>query len=91
VLRDLLRIIPLLGAAVSLVAFAATGVLLMRAEWTRRPNGKRRPPRAKGRYDVWPDPAAITPAGRPYERLARRTALVAILSLAAAMLALAAQ
>ncbi len=89
--RDLLRILPLLSTAVSLVAFAATGVLLSRAEWTRRPNGKRRPPRVRSRYEIWPDPAGITRAGRPYERLARRTALVAVLSLVVAMLARAAQ
>ena len=90
-LGDFLRLVPLLGAAVSLVALAATGVLLARAEWARRLDGTRRPPRVRDRWQIWPNPAGITPAGRPYERLARRTALLAALAFGAAVLAQAAQ
>jgi hypothetical protein len=69
-------------------AMVATIGLLIRAQWTRRPNGSRRPPRTRSRHEVWPDPAGITPAGRPYERLARWTALVALFALAAALVVL---
>jgi hypothetical protein len=65
----------------------ATVGLLMRAQWTRRPDGSRRPPRTRSGMELWPDPAEVTPAGRPYERLARRTLLLALLALAAALVA----
>jgi hypothetical protein len=75
-------------AAVFLAASATTIGLLVRAQWARRPDGSRRPPRTRSRFEVWPDPAGVTPAGRPYERLARRTGLVALLALAGAIVAL---
>jgi hypothetical protein len=90
-LREMLRLLPLVGTIVFIAASVATAALLVRAEWTRRPNGRRRPPRVRSQYQAWPDPAAITPAGRPFERMARRTAVVAVLALGLALLALAAQ
>ena len=75
-------------AGIFLAAAGTTVGLLIRAQYARRPDGSRRPPRTRNLFELWPDPAGVTPAGRPYERLARRTALVAILALAGAIIAL---
>ena len=76
----MLRVIPFLGA-VSFIGFAiATVVLLIRAEWAPRADGSRRGQRPQSRHQIWPDPARIPPAGRRFERLARRTAGAAVLA-----------
>jgi hypothetical protein len=83
-----IAILAVACAVVFVVASATTVGLLVRAQWARRPDGTRRPPRTRGRYELWPDLAGVTPAARPYERLARRTALVACLALVGALVAL---
>ena len=87
-MREPARLFILLCSALFVGASLTTVALLVRAEWARRPNGRRRPTRTRTRHQIWPDPAGITPAGRPFERLARRTALVAVLALACALFAL---
>ena len=86
--RHPIGVLAVVCTIVFVAAMVATVGLLIRAQWTKRPNGSRRPPRARSRYELWPDPAGITPAGRPYERLARRTGLVALLALMAALVVL---
>ena len=77
-LRDLWRAVPFVGAVCFVGGALATIGLLVRAEWTRGADGRRRP---QGPGRLWLDPARIPVAGRRYERLARRTALVAGLGL----------
>ncbi len=78
---NVLGLVVLVSGAVASGSLLATAVLLARAELTPGVNGKRWWQGARSRHQLWPDPARIPRAGRRYERLARRTALTAVLAL----------